>query len=176
MKVRHTFLLLGMLLCQPAMGEDSVLQLPLGDDSRREKVVTLGVDMILETTSGQELSPRQLAESLGDARIVLAGEEHTTMDFHRVQLTLIQALHEAGREVIVGLEMFPFEDQPILDDWIDGHFTEAGFIEQSNWYQRWGYHWGVLQRHFPVRSKKRAWNAGSQRAQGRHQQVSKGRP
>ena len=35
--------------------------------------------------SGRQLTPRQMAERLVDTRILFISEDHTDMDFHRVQ-------------------------------------------------------------------------------------------
>jgi uncharacterized iron-regulated protein len=74
-------------------------------------------------------------------RLLFVGESHTSMDFHRVQLRVIRELHDAGRPVMIGLEMYPYTEQKYLDRWVRGLLTEEGFIELSNWYDAWGYHW-----------------------------------
>ena len=66
-------------------------------------------------------------------------ENHTNLDFHNVQLRVIQELHRDGREVLIGLEMFPYTRQASLDAWIDGLYTEQGFVELADWYTYWGY-------------------------------------
>ncbi len=124
-----------------ARGDESVLLLPLGPANLKNETQPVELDVIRDQRSGSPIAPADLGTRLQEARIVLAGEEHTSMDFHRVQLALIQALHEQGRTVIVGLEMFPFVDQEVLDDWVAGYLTEPGFVQRSRWYTRWGYHW-----------------------------------
>jgi len=120
---------------------DAVYQLDIGATPRRHETRSVRVDEIIDSASNERLSPNELAQRLQDARIVLMGEEHTNMDFHDVQLRLIRALHDAGRTVIIGLEMFPYVDQPVLDEWVNGVYTERGFVNKSDWYYRWGYHW-----------------------------------
>ena len=44
--------------------------------------------------------------------------------------------------MVIGMEMFEVDDQPVLDAWVAGEFTEADFVEESDWYSTWGYHWG----------------------------------
>ena len=70
------------------------------------------------------------------------GEEHTNGEFHRVQLAAIAALHAAGRKVILGLEMFPWDPQPALDRWSRGELTETQFLDESRWYEVWSHHFG----------------------------------
>ena len=55
---------------------------------------------------------------------------------------MIQELHERGRQVLVGLEMYPVPEQQWLDRWhSDKALTEEGFLAESHWYKNWGYHW-----------------------------------
>jgi hypothetical protein len=42
---------------------------------------------------------------LADTGLLFIGENHSNQEFHAVQLHTIKALHEAGREVLIGLEM-----------------------------------------------------------------------
>jgi uncharacterized iron-regulated protein len=50
----------------------------------------------------------------------------------RVQLRVIRALHDAGRKVMIGLEMFPYTEQKSLDHWRDGLLTEAGVLTDTD--------------------------------------------
>ena len=82
-----------------------------------------------------------MARRLAKTGILFIGENHTDQNFHDVQLRTIRALHDAGREVLIGLEMFPYTEQPALDNWNAGRYTEDGFVELARWYDNWGYHW-----------------------------------
>jgi uncharacterized iron-regulated protein len=63
------------------------------------------------------------------------------MEFHRVQLHVLESLVAAGRSVMVGLEMFPYTAQGPLDGWPTGSQSEDEFIRVSRWYEHWGYNW-----------------------------------
>ena len=69
------------------------------------------------------------------------GESHTSIDFHRAQLRLVQELVAAGRPVLIGLEMYPYTEQEHLDPGARGYLTEDGFVTLSHWYDNWGYPW-----------------------------------
>jgi uncharacterized iron-regulated protein len=73
--------------------------------------------------------------------ILFLGESHTSMDFHRVQLRVLEELHRSGKKVLIGLEMYPYTEQRHLDHWTEGLLTEEGFLSLSRWYKNWGYHW-----------------------------------
>ena len=119
----------------------SVFDLEIGDPERKGRLTAVVLDGITDTSTGDLLTPRELAERLADTRILFIGEDHTDMDFHRVQARVLEELHRTGREVMVGLEMFPYTRQAILDEWGDGSLNEGEFVEKSNWYENWGYRW-----------------------------------
>jgi len=121
--------------------EIDVLRLPIGDPQRSGREVELELDAITDCRSGERLTPAGLAPRLSDVRLLFVGESHTSIDFHRAQLRVVQELHEAGRQVLIGLEMFPYTGQEHLDRWVGGLLTEEGFVELSHWYDAWGYHW-----------------------------------
>src|SRR5262249_43401799 len=57
------------------------------------------------------------------------------------ELAVIRELWRAGRRVSVGLEMYPAEAQPALNDWTAGKLSEAEFLERSGWMKHWSYNW-----------------------------------
>jgi len=63
------------------------------------------------------------------------------MDTHRVERRVIEELVAAGRNVRIGLEMYPYPEQRWLDDWSTGRLTEDAFLDGSRWYKNWGYNW-----------------------------------
>ena len=132
------------LLLLPALAADAQVRtyhLPIGDPARRDRTVPVVLDGIVDTRTGDVLTPDEVAARLAATRLLLAGESHTSIEFHRAQLRIIRALHEAGRHVMIGLEMFPSTEQASLDQWHDGLLTEAGFVRLARWYEHWGYHW-----------------------------------
>ncbi len=124
-----------------AVAQD-VLQLAVGDPERRDQQVGVEIDRITDTRRGEMITPEELAERLEGVRLLLVGESHTNMEAHRVQLSVVRGLVEAGREVLIGLEMYPYTEQDRLDQWTDGLLTEKGFVQLSRWYRNWGYNWG----------------------------------
>jgi uncharacterized iron-regulated protein len=82
---------------------------------------------------------RQALARLQAARIVLVGEQHTNQWHHQAQLDVVEALHEAGANVAIGLEMYRHDRQSDLDGWISGRIDEADF--KSLYLENWGYDW-----------------------------------
>ena len=72
-------------------------------------------------------------------RIILVGEHHTSVEHHENQLAVIRALHEAGADVAVGMEMFRSDSQPALDAWVAGKMAEEDFVRF--YYDNWNYEW-----------------------------------
>lgn len=121
--------------------DDAAVDLPLGDPARRERTLAPALDVVLDARTGVAISPAEVAARLAKARLVFLGESHTSAEFHRVQLQVIRELVRAGRKVLVGLEMYPATEQAALDLWNAGTISEADFVEKSDWYRTWGYHW-----------------------------------
>lgn len=121
--------------------QDRTLNLELGDAARRGRETTLRLDVITDTATGAALSPAELAGRLADVRLLFVGENHTSLEFHNAQRRLIEELSRAGRQVLIGLEMYPSPEQPFLNQWVEGLLTEDGFLALSRWYRNWGYNW-----------------------------------
>jgi len=131
-----------LLLAASASGAgELVTQLPIGDPERRDRDAAVVIDTVVDTRRDEPITVNQMVERLSDTRVLFFGENHTDMDFHRAQLQLIRALHRAGREVMVGLEMFPYTRQGELDSWTSGDLSEAEFLDAADWYGSWGYRW-----------------------------------
>lgn len=92
-------------------------------------------------TTGYDLSrtgeAARLADALSDKRAVFIGETHTRMDHHRLQLRVIEALHEAGRDLAIGVEWIQHPFQPVLDDFIAGRIDEAEMLHRTGYFERW---------------------------------------
>ena len=136
-------LLLALACAAPvARADERALNLPIGDPARKDREVGLVLDGITDAARGEVLTPPEMAARLDPVELLFVGESHTDMEFHRVQLRVIQELHARGRQVLVGLEMYPVTEQAWLDRWIsDQALTEEGFLGESHWYKNWGYHW-----------------------------------
>jgi len=125
-----------------------IFDLPVGDAARRDKYTSVAADVIVDTTKGDQITPDVVAARLDNVQVLLIGETHTSPEFHRVQARMIRALEARGRKVIVGLEMFPAPQQPSLDAWNQGLYSEEGFLTLGRWYEHWGYNWRLYREIF----------------------------
>jgi uncharacterized iron-regulated protein len=85
---------------------------------------------------------RRLADPLagiGHDRVILLGESHDRAQDHQWELAAIERVYDATPGLVLGFEMFPRADQPVLDRWVNGQLTEAAFLEQSDWKHVWGF-------------------------------------
>jgi uncharacterized iron-regulated protein len=141
MKINALSLFLLLLLSPVLHAQDRSLHLAIGDPARKDKEAPLVLDGITDTRTGDVIAPAEMAKRLREARLVLVGESHTDMDFHRAQLRVVEELVKSGRPVFLGIEMYPYTEQRFLDQWVDGLLTEEGFLQLSRWYENWGYNW-----------------------------------
>ncbi len=118
-----------------------VTHLAIGDPGRKDKTVPVVLDAATDTRTGELLSPSQLAARLAGVDILLIGESHTDIESHQLQLRIIEQLHRSGRQVLIGLEMFPYSQQEVLDRWTQGDMSGDSFVAEAEWYRYWGYHW-----------------------------------
>jgi len=139
---RFSSLIAGCLLAPLACSAGQAdLHHAIGDPARKDKEVELLLDGITDTATGEIIAPQAMASRLADVGLMFIGETHTNIDYHRVQLRAIQELHNAGREVMIGLEMFPYTQQASLDKWIEGGQSEQEFVTEADWHRYWGYNW-----------------------------------
>jgi aminopeptidase N len=132
----------GLMSLMPvtATGQDQ-WTLAIGDPARKTREASIVLDAITDTRTGALITPAELATRLDDVKVVFVGESHTDITFHVAQLQVITQLQQRGRDVLIGLEMFPYTEQPALDLWNAGTVSEEEFLAKSGWYRNWGYHW-----------------------------------
>jgi len=93
---------------------------------------------LLPNVSGAvSASTHHVAAQLSQAHYVLLGEAHNNAAHHFWQLQSLAMVLGSGRELVIGMEMFPRRVQPALDRWVAGELTEREFLEQSEWYRVW---------------------------------------
>jgi uncharacterized iron-regulated protein len=148
-------LLAGLVGVPAASAQGKILHLAIGDPARKDREAPVVLDGITDTKTGDTITTAELAARLAGVKLLLVGEEHTSMEAHRVQLRVIDALVKAGRRVAIGLEMYPYTEQKYLDQWRDQLFTEEGFVRISRWYDNWGYHWGYYRDIFELARQHR---------------------
>ena len=114
------------LLTVPVHGQDT-------DESPRP---VEGEDYLVYDIVGRSSSFAAVLKALSDTDVVLVGEQHDDDVGHRFEAELLGAayrrLHaEGGRQVILSLEMFEWDVQYILAEYLDGTISETHFLNSS---------------------------------------------
>ncbi len=107
-----------------------------GGCSANEKLVNR---RFFDLNQGQETADSQVLPRLKEKRIILVGEHHTRQRHHQAQLQVIRLLHEAGVQVVIGLEMFRSDSQKDLNRWVSGDIDDTAF--QKIYYDNWNFAW-----------------------------------
>lgn len=72
-----------------------------------------------------------MADALARYDVVLVGEQHDDPATHRAEARLLDALAARRGRVMVSLEMFERDVQPLLDDYAAGRLPESDFLARS---------------------------------------------
>ena len=86
------------------------------------------------TGSGEHVDLDTIVSAMADADVVFLGEQHDDPTAHALELMLLEAAHiEYGslRQIVLGLEMFERDVQPVLDEYLSGHIREQDFLKAS---------------------------------------------
>ncbi len=129
--------------------QDSVYTLPIGDP-RRQYLLTVRPNQIVDTHRRRPVSMQEMVRLLEPATFILIGEQHDNAQHHQFQAQVIEALVQAGRSVIVGMEMFDRTKQYPLNLWTLNRLSEAEFIQQSEWQTQWGFDFALYRPIFEV--------------------------
>jgi uncharacterized iron-regulated protein len=94
---------------------------------------------IISARLGAPVSIGELLKDLDSCRIIYVGEKHTNIAHHKIQLQIIQAVYRNNPNMVVGMEMFDYTYQDVLDLWSQGEMTQKDFLRKSHWYANWRY-------------------------------------
>jgi uncharacterized iron-regulated protein len=96
---------------------------------------------------------RTMVQALRSADVIFVGELHDSTESHDIQYKVIQALHESGVPIAIGLEMFRADDQKTLDAWVSGNLDRDRFI--LRYYQNWTMPWPLYRDIFQYAREQR---------------------
>ncbi|MDA8099046.1 MAG: ChaN family lipoprotein [Nitrospiraceae bacterium] len=94
---------------------------------------------VFRVRDGKTVSFETMMDDLRTADIIYIGELHDEPELHRLELDIIQALHETDTSFAVGLEMFRAESQKTLDAWVGGTLSLERFL--PDYYENWRMPW-----------------------------------
>jgi uncharacterized iron-regulated protein len=94
---------------------------------------------VLETSTGRVLSYAEWVKDLERHDIVYLGEEHYNKFHIEAALKILGQLLADGIRPSIGMEMFGWDGQPALDDYLTADQPDRSkFLDQARWKQNWG--------------------------------------
>jgi uncharacterized iron-regulated protein len=94
---------------------------------------------IIDTATGQPVSPEQWAALLLQQDIIYLGEEHHNRFHIDAAMTVLRGLKAEGRTPALAMEMFGWDGQTALDQYVSGlDMNRQEFLEAVRWRQNWG--------------------------------------
>ena len=91
----------------------------------------------VEVSTGANIDFDALVSRIASADVVFFGEQHDDPETHRVEFGLLDAIGRTGRPLILSLEMFERDAQPLLNDYLAGRVSEADFLAKSRPWDRY---------------------------------------
>jgi uncharacterized iron-regulated protein len=108
---------------------------------------------VFRLSDRQVIPHEQMVDDLRKADIVFVGEMHDREAHHQWQLDIIKSLRATKTPVAVGFEMFTYEYQKYLDNWVSGTIPDSDFIK--TYYRNWNFPWPLYENIFRyVRNNK----------------------
>jgi uncharacterized iron-regulated protein len=98
---------------------------------------------IISTNLGKIVTFDELLADLNNFQITYVGEQHTNAEHHKIQLEVIRAVYKKNPAMAVGMEMFDFTYQDVLDLWRAGKLDERTFLRKVHWYANWRYDYSL---------------------------------
>jgi hypothetical protein len=82
--------------------------------------------------------------------IVYFGDYHPLDESQEWVLKLMRFFADAGRRVVLALELLYVHQQEFLDRWMKGSISEAEFLEAIDYRSEWGFSWESFRRIFEL--------------------------
>lgn len=105
--------------------------------------------------TGKESSLDAFLKTSDNYQFVFLGESHDDPVHHQIQAKVIDGLVKRGRNVVVGFEMFTRPNQPNLNPWTLGKWSDDEFIEKADWKKEWGFPYPLYKPVFDVIKQNR---------------------
>ncbi len=102
-------------------------------DSTNQRLLNLRTDA--------DATVADLVSGVSECDVLFLGELHDSDAFHQLQLETIQALHAAGRDIVISMEMFERDVQGVVDDYLAGRIDEATFKANSRPWKNYDAHY-----------------------------------
>jgi uncharacterized iron-regulated protein len=92
---------------------------------------------VVQSATGAAVSFDDLISQAAMSDIVFFGEQHDDPETHFAEFALLEGIGRHRDRVVLSLEMFERDVQPMLDDYLAGRMSEADFLEKSRPWPRY---------------------------------------
>ena len=127
---------------------------------------------LFDMARGKKTTLTQALSNLRKKRVILVGERHSQKSHHTAQLLIIQALHDSGVSVAIGLEMFRTRSQNALDRWVSDKISKRDF--QKVYSENWNFPWSLYSKIFEYARKMKIPLVGLNVSRAITEQVARG--
>lgn len=125
--------LLVLLLAGPLAGQESgpPPQGPSPASSTQPPASSYTPHRVYDTRNKKFIEFETLASRLAAADIVFVGEQHDDPATHRMELAILEGVARRRDSVVLALEMWERDVQPLLDRYLAGSATEAELLKEG---------------------------------------------
>ncbi len=87
---------------------------------------------VIETQTKKPVSILQLARQLKNSDVIFIGEFHTHQASHKLQMDLLQALYHQNPDLVLSMEQFSRNVQPIINGYLAGKYGEETLFDEAD--------------------------------------------
>ncbi len=96
------------------------------------KLNTLYDYQLFNSATQKSISVKELTLSVQTSNVIFLGEFHTHHASHKLQLDFLQALYKNNPRIVLSMEQFTRDAQPVLDQYLSGKYGEETLIYEAN--------------------------------------------
>ncbi len=111
----------------------------------RDIATSFGKGEIIDTKTRAAITFEELMREIARVQIIYIGEQHTRGSHHDIHLKLIKEMFKKNPGLLVGMEMFDYSYQAVLEEWSGGGLDQNTFLEKVHWYANWRYNFGLYE-------------------------------
>lgn len=98
------------------------------------------IDFTYDTVGGSLASREELSEDVLESNLVYCGDYHTLRQSQKTNVKILKHI-VPHRRVILCVEMFQIQHQPLLDAFMAAELSEEEFLKEIDYWETWGFNW-----------------------------------
>ncbi len=116
--------------------------LPIGKSFYKYNIGLLKINEMVSTSDMKIVNISDIVKKAENKNIIIIGEFHTSYKCHDFQRKLLEEFYKKYKNVVIGLEFFNRDDNPVLEEWRLGKISEEELLKKTGWYKRTSMHYG----------------------------------